>query len=114
MTTPSHPSKHSLIIFNNTFEPLYFNNNSRNHAYIYFYMIWTDRNPYRAGFMHEMKKYLHEINHNWRRVWYYVKKVRKAIMTSWNRLRFFNFEKAWEVSNKTRYRKTQINKISIK
>ena len=49
---------------------------------------------------------------NWRRLWCYVERAWKAIMTSWNRLRFFNFEKAWEVSNRTRYRKSKIHKIS--
>ena len=41
---------------------------------------------------------------------FYKRKILKAIMTSWHSLRFVNFEMAWEISKKSRHRKSKIKR----
>ena len=69
-----------------------------------FDVLWIVGNAHRIGFTHKMFDFLYEEYYYWTRLWYYVKKIRKYVMMSWNKIHFFNSEQAWEVSNKTRYR----------
>ena len=48
--------------------------------------------------------YMYENLRWWRRLYWYQKITRKAVMTSCNTIEFYDFENAWEISNKTRYK----------
>ena len=77
-----------------------------------FDFIYIAINAYRCGFIHSTLDFLYEEVYYWRRFLYYVRKIQKAMMTSWDKMFLLDFEKAWEVSKKSRYRKSRIRNHS--
>ena len=63
----------------------------------------------RMGAMRSIFEYMYEYSRWWRRFCYYYRKYRKAVMTNCKRIKFYNFENAWEISNKTRYKNAKLN-----
>ena len=77
-----------------------------------FDLLWIVGHAYRIGVICNIFTILYEELHWWRRICCYVWKIRKAVMTSWNKQHFINFEKAWEISIKSKHRKAKINRAS--
>ena len=53
-----------------------------------FDFIYIAINAYRYGFIHSTLDFLYEEVYYWRRFLYYVRKMQKAMMTSWNKIFF--------------------------
>ena len=77
-----------------------------------FDLLWIVGHAYRIGVIRNIFTMLYEKSQYWRRICYHVRKLRKAVMTSWNKQHFIDFEKAWEVSIKSKHRKAKINRAT--
>ena len=75
-----------------------------------FDLLWIVGHAYRIGVFCNIFAKLYEESHCWRRICFHVRKIRKAVMTSWNKQYFINFEKAWEISIKSKHRKAKMNR----
>ena len=51
----------------------------------------------RIGAMRSIFEFMYEYSRWWHRFCYYYKKCQKAVMTNYKRIKFYNFEDAWEI-----------------
>ena len=75
-----------------------------------FKFIWIVRQIINIGLVSDVFERLYEKVKVWRKICFRFKKKQKAIMTSWHRLRFVNFEMAWEILKKSKHRKSNIKR----